>query len=472
MQILCIYSGVSPFEQKLDYVFNVFQNTLNEIGVKVETLDIAKLDIPYFNGTKQPIIENIFNYIENAQGIILATTAQRFAPNGAMQVFLEHLDYNLYNKQVLNNKPCLSIITSTDDSEYMAGNYINMLISSLGGTPLNSMLIGKNYLTNIELSEDTKETIEKYAEDYYRAVRQNRKFFTSNPFKNIIKKDDATSIQNNVNTLNGSFNQTNNSNILSDDKPVRNLTGSQVADLYKKEIDNTQNMYKNTNQSFYDNTQSDNINSYDNSIYKNNINSYDNNKNNTNQHENNIQKSNITNMLKQYQNQQSLSTNNNQNQTASNQSFNTNQNDEEINNIAKLLGQRYEEERNLQKELTDYVKYNSNNISPSISTLKQKTQSLYHYFQPQLATGINITMQISISGKENFNGFFVIKNGECTYTEGIFPSADVTIISDSAVWEEVLNGKCTLQKAFMLGRLKVKGNFVVISKFEQFFKII
>lgn len=454
MQILCIYSGVSPFEQKLDYVFNVFQNTLNEIGVKVETLDIAKLDIPYFNGTKQPIIENIFNYIENAQGIILATTAQRFAPNGAMQVFLEHLDYNLYNKQVLNNKPCLSIITSTDDSEYMAGNYINMLVSSLGGTPLNNMLIGKNYLTNIELSEDTKEAIEKYAEDYYRAVRQNRKFFTSSPFKNIIKKEDATPIQNNINTLNNSFNQTNNTNILSDDKPVRNLTGSQVADLYKKEIENTQINYKNTNQNFYDNTQNDNTGSYNN-VYK----------NNTNLYENNIQKNNITNMLKQYQNQQSLSTNNNQN-------FNISQNDEEINNIAKLLGQKYEEERNLQKELTDYVKYNSNNISPSISTLKQKTQSLYHYFQPQLASGINITMQVSISGKENFNGFFSIKNGECSYTEGIYPSADVTIISDSAVWEEVLNGKCTLQKAFMLGRLKVKGNFVVISKFEQFFKII
>ena len=89
-----------------------------------------------------------------------------------------------------------------------------------------------------------------------------------------------------------------------------------------------------------------------------------------------------------------------------------------------------------------------------------------------MASGINITMQVSISGKENFNGFFSIKNRECSYTEGIYPSADVTIISDSAVWEEVLNGKCTLQKAFMLGRLKVKGNFVVISKFEQFFKII
>ena len=59
MQIICIYSGVSPFEQKLDYVFNVFKNTLNEIGVKVSTLDITKVDIGYYNGMKQPIIENL-----------------------------------------------------------------------------------------------------------------------------------------------------------------------------------------------------------------------------------------------------------------------------------------------------------------------------------------------------------------------------------------------------------------------------
>ena len=52
MQIICIYSGVSPFEQKLDYVFNVFKNTLNEIGVKVSTLDITKVEIGYYNGMK------------------------------------------------------------------------------------------------------------------------------------------------------------------------------------------------------------------------------------------------------------------------------------------------------------------------------------------------------------------------------------------------------------------------------------
>lgn len=443
MQIICIYSGVSPFEQKLDYVFNVFKNTLNEIGVKVNTLDITRVDIGYYNGIKQPIVENIFNHMKTADGIIFAMTAQRFAPNGVMQAFLEHMDYNLY-KDILKDKHCISMITSSDGSEYMAGNYMKMLIESLKGFNVNNMLIGKEYLSNIEISNEIKEIIEKYAEDYYRVVKQNRKFFVSSPF-NLVT-DNKSELHN--------FEQKNDiltiENIMKqDDKQIRNLSGEQVANLYRKEIDN----------------------------------------NIDRQAINNIQRGNINEMLGQYKNQQAISANqhisNNMmynqqkvpsNQNLANQGFESSIGQEDdIAHIAKLLGQKYEEENNLQKQLNSYVKYNdekSSSISPSINSLKQKTQSLYHYFQPQLASGIDTVIQVSISGKENFNSFFTINNGECIYTDGLSTSPDVTIISDAIVWEEVLSGKCTLQKAFMLGRLKVKGNFVIISKFEQFFKII
>ena len=452
MQIICIYSGVSPFEQKLDYVSNIFKNTLNEIGVNVSTLDITKADIGYYNGTKQPIVENIFNHMKNAQGIIFATTAQRFSVNGLMHVFLEHLDNNLY-KDVLKDKPCMSIITSSDNSEYMAGNYMNMLIGALGGININNMLIGKEYLTNIEISKEITETIEKYAEDFYRMLRQNRKYFTANPFKEAYAKQKEPVVQNNVSI----------ESLMKEDKPIRNLTGEQVANLYKKEIDNAVENKPVENKPV-------------NNISKNNINDI------LNQYKsqqlNNNQQANTGLNNQQFSGNLSNIKDNNQfnNNSVSNQFGNTldqNNKTDDISHIAKLLGQKYEEETNIQRQMNEYVKYSSeNSISASISSLKQKTQSLYHYFQPQLASGIDITMQVSISGKENFNGFFVIKNGECSYTEGIYPSADVTIISDSAVWEEVISGKCTLQKAFMLGRLKVKGNFVIISKFEQFFKII
>ena len=461
MQIICIYSGVSPFEQKLDYVFNVFKNTLNEIGVKVDVLDITKVDIAYYNGTKQPIVENIFNHMKKAQGIIFACTAQRFAINGAMQTFLEHLDYDLY-KDILEDKPCMSIITSSDNSEYMAGNYMNILIGALGGINVNNMLIGKEYLTNIEISNHITEIIEKYAEDYYRMVKQNRKYFVANPYKhNYVKKQQHNF---NFDNQNESLNIENITK--QEDKQIRNLTGAQVANLYKKEVDN------NIDRQAISNVQKNNINEI--------LKHYKNQQTNKNQQVINEHPLN-NNYLEQSQIYNNYSDNNqfNNNYSDNNQFNNKNINidtDDDISHIAKLLGQKYEEETNVKKQLDEYTKYINQekkvNISASLNSLKQKTQSLYHYFQPQLANGINIVMQVNISGKENFNGFFVIKNGECTYTDGIYPSPDVTIISDSVVWEEVVDGKCALQKAFMLGRLKVKGNFVVISKFEQFFKII
>ena len=440
MKIVCIYSGVFNFDQKLEYVFSIFKNTLSEIGVSVSVLDITKADINYYNGTKQPIVDNIVKLMKEAQGVIFATTAQRFAPNGAMQVFLEHLDNNLY-EDVIKEKACISIITSSDNSEYTAGNYMNMLINSLGGINLNNMLIGKEYLNNIEISENVKEMIEKYAEDYYRIVKQNRKFFISMPFSSgfdsSFKNKEEVNRQKDTITI---------QDIIKDEnKQVRNLTGAQVADLYKKEIDN--------NISYIDNISPQNI--YNNMTKEQDID----NLNRVVAYNNNKTQNIINDTIMNY--------------NKSNSSIGAS--DDDIEHIAKLLGQKYEENMNDKNDLNNFINNRTEtfaNVSPSINSLKQRTQSLYHYFQPQLAKDFDVIIQVSISGKESFNGFFIIKNGECSYTEGIHQSANVTIISDCSVWEEVLDGKCTLQKSFMLGRLKVKGNFVIISRFEQIFKIM
>lgn len=442
MQAVCIYTGVSPFEQNLDYIFSIFKNTLNELGVTVDMIDLPKLEIDYFDGTKHPIMETIFTHIQKSQGVIFATTAQRFSINGCMQTFLEHLDYNIYG-EVLYDKPCMNIITSLDNSEYLAGSYMNTLINSLGGFVLNNMTISKEYLMDIKNSEEIKQMIERYAEDFYRSLKQNRKFFISRPFKNsamtkakqeekktydiqdIIKQD--TIMQNQQQQMQNQAPQAQ----MQNEKQVRSLTGSQVANLYKKEVENS-------NQNYIKEPNVDNIVQ----------NVYNKNQNNINGI---LQTMNSNELVNKYNNQSKQNLNTNVN------NFNNSQQND-INNITKMISKGYENQEQ--------------NISPSINSLKQRTQSLYHYFQPQLATGINVVIQLNISGKEIFNGFLTIINGECTYTDGFSPSADVTIISDSIVWQEVLEGRCTLQKAFMLGRLKVKGNFVIISKFEQFFKII
>lgn len=445
MQVVCIYTGVPDFEQNLDYIFSIFKSTLNELGVTVDVIDLPKLEFPYYNGQKEPIMETIFNHIQKSQGVVFATTAQRFAPNGCMQGFLEHIDYELYG-DILVDKPCISLITSLDNSEYMAGNYMSVLINSLGGFMLNNMTVSSEYLKAIKESEEIKQMIEKYAEDFYRALKQSRKFFISSPFKNSISHKKEKHQEKKSYDIQDIIKQdvledTQNVEIL-EDKQVRSLTGNQVANLYKKEVENTNMLYENKK------SQEPNIDSIVQNV---------NNKNQNNI--NGILQTMTSNELINKYNRQSKANKDIDNGLSNMEKFNAYQEDD-ISNITKMLSQKYEQNNQ------------SKDISPSINTLKQRTQSLYHYFQPQLSTGVDVVIQINISGKEVFNGYFTIKNGECTYTEGFNTSADVSIISDSIVWEEVLSGRCTLQKAFMLGRLKVKGNFVIISKFEQFFKII
>lgn len=469
MEIVCIYAGVPGYEQKLDYVFNIFRNTLNEIGSTVKIINIPALQLGYFDGQKQPIIEEILYNVKNEQAIIFATTAQRLAVNGAMQVFLEHLDKNLYSN-AFKDKPVISIITSTDGSEYTAGNYLSSLVDNFGATNINSMLIGNSYLQNIESSETTIQMIEKYAEDFYRLAKQNRKFFIASPFLERVTPPQPQaptyggSIYSDVVQPMGHAPQTyapnqqhmNNMNPPQQEQP--NMNSEQVAGLYKKELDNANYMYNN---------EQPQNNEYITPP--------------VNQPRQNPPRNNVANLYAKQAPPRQKPTPPPQVEQPKPEIPVQPENSPDLTNLTKLLQQRYQQDETDKLELKHYMQNNMKptpakpknaEVSPSTNTLKQKTQSLYHYFQPHLSEGVDVSIQISIFGDETFNGCFVIKNAECLYTDGINPNADVSIISDANIWSDVLSSKYTLQKAFMLGRLKVKGNFVIISRFEQLFKII
>ena len=101
----------------------------------------------------------------------------------------------------------------------------------------------------------------------------------------------------------------------------------------------------------------------------------------------------------------------------------------------------------------------------------KRIHQLPHYFVAQHDKSLNMVLKYQITDT-NDNGYIVITNGDCHYEENTDISPTIEIIMNQSVFEEVVDKKITYQKAFMLGKLKVKGNFAILPKIDQIFKTI
>jgi len=107
---------------------------------------------------------------------------------------------------------------------------------------------------------------------------------------------------------------------------------------------------------------------------------------------------------------------------------------------------------------------------PQLKTTRHMLSSLPHYFQGQYDGDFESTIQYHVTSDEPYSGYVVIKNGDCEFKEGVWPGAEVELTAQEEVLTEILTKKITAQKAFMLGQLKVRGNFMLLSKIDQMFK--
>ncbi len=375
MKTAIVYAAVNGFEQGLDKVVKILESALEELGVEIEKIDLAFAGIPYYDGIKSSSAENIFKRLALCDGIIFACTASRLAPCGIMQTFFEHFDFNVYSN-FLQSKSCFSVVISSDFSETRCEEYIACLLKSLGAALITRLSIGSVYIPQLDTDDEIKEMIAKYAEDFYRMLRQNRKFFTISP--ELINPAAMSS------TMVKTGGEFNNSAQKSQKKKIKaeQLLGSMDLSSFNK------------------------------------------------------------------------------------------QQEEDIDEITRLISQSYNN-ANKQKTVSDLYKTNMSVEAPvaHMKTCKQKTRSIIHYFQPQLAKDVNAVYQINIKGDEKFECYIEIKNNECEYYDGVHNDADVSIYAQSSDWNDILSGKYTTQKGFMTGKLKVRGNFVLLSKFDQFFKL-
>ena len=108
-------------------------------------------------------------------------------------------------------------------------------------------------------------------------------------------------------------------------------------------------------------------------------------------------------------------------------------------------------------------------VNPSTPKLIQKTSALMHYYKAGQADGLKSTIAVDINGKDAFTGYIRLDGADAFFKEGRIDNPDVTIIAESDKWSDIVKGKISAQKAFMIGQIKVRGNFVLLGRFDQLF---
>ena len=372
MKIAVLYGNMPQNDCGLGLVMRIVRETLAELEIETEEINLGYSQVPYFDGIKSQAADDVMRRLGEASGVIIACTAQLFAPTAIMQTFIEYFQLDDYNG-AFKEKHCFLITVSKNGGERSVLEYLSKFVQFIGGFDSAQLGLQEVHTRGIETDAEIRAIIERETEDYYRVLRQNR--------KRIIPRDYAVR------------------------ERLANMTGADVVTLSapgdKKEKIPASQVYQRLNLDAF-----------------------------------------------------------------------TEQQEKDIQELTRFFAVKYATSEEAESEEPKPApKAKTKKVVPRERTVKQITQSLPHYYQPQLSQGLTALMQFCITGEETFEGYLTIRSTECEYFEGSVENPDITILAETGVWNDVLKNKCTAQKAFMIGGLKVRGNFVLLTKFDTLFKL-
>lgn len=152
----------------------------------------------------------------------------------------------------------------------------------------------------------------------------------------------------------------------------------------------------------------------------------------------------------------------------------------EYNNI--YLEQTPENNNSTIPDYQEYIEKQQQDIADIANLIKQKVNSKENNYTKTVVDifnscfipnqeAVNTTIQWMISDKENESFIMDLKSEKANIYYGITTDYNTIINLNQEALQKIIEGKITIQRAFMTGEIKVKGEFDVLYKLDGMFEL-
>lgn len=162
MKINIYYGGRGIVGDPTHFVVNRMQEVLEELHVTVERYNLHEL---------KKEITSLPNTLQEADGIILASTVEWYGIGGYMQQFLDAC-WLYGNKEKIAKIYMCPVVMSTTYGEREGKLNLSVAWEILGGLPCSGLCGYVKDTVSFELNQEYVELVEKKAENLYRTISQ------------------------------------------------------------------------------------------------------------------------------------------------------------------------------------------------------------------------------------------------------------------------------------------------------------
>jgi putative sterol carrier protein len=107
---------------------------------------------------------------------------------------------------------------------------------------------------------------------------------------------------------------------------------------------------------------------------------------------------------------------------------------------------------------------------PNFDSIADSFEALKANFLPNMAQGVNKTIQFDFTGREEGTWNMTVENGAFSYGQGPASNPSATVKVDSDNWLSILSGAMDPVSAFMGGKIQIAGDMGVMMQFQNWFK--